>query len=66
MLTGEPLVFCYSFKLDENGVEYTVRWDYNVGLVRMTDFFKALNHPKVRSPGANRIDPEHRSLIAKW
>lgn len=23
-------------------------WDYNVGLVRMTPFFKCCNYPKVR------------------
>ncbi|KAJ2901970.1 hypothetical protein MKZ38_001160 [Zalerion maritima] len=39
-------VFYYNFKIDGNDTEYTVRWDYNVGLVRMTDFFKALNYPK--------------------
>jgi len=36
--------------LPDDDVEYTVMWDYNVGLVRMTPFFKCCNYPKVRLP----------------
>lgn len=38
-------------------------WDYNVGLVRMTPFFKCCNYPKVRlppmvlRPGSHRKQP---------
>ena len=31
----------------EDNKEYVVLWDYNVGLVRMTPFFKSLKHSKV-------------------
>jgi hypothetical protein len=31
--------------------EYTVMWDYNIGLVRLTPFFKSCNYGKVgRNP----------------
>ncbi|KAF2458756.1 transcription regulator HTH, apses-type DNA-binding domain-containing protein, partial [Lineolata rhizophorae] len=46
-------VFQYTFKLpwqepDENGKipEHVVMWDYNVGLVRITPFFKCFKYPK--------------------
>ena len=38
-------VFQYVFKVED--VEYVVMWDYNVGLVRMTPFFKCCKYPKV-------------------
>ncbi|KAK4236641.1 hypothetical protein C8A03DRAFT_35432 [Achaetomium macrosporum] len=37
-------VFHYDFKFD--GDDFTVMWDYNVGLVRMTPFFKCRGFPK--------------------
>ncbi|KAK0704250.1 hypothetical protein B0T21DRAFT_387833 [Apiosordaria backusii] len=45
-------VFEYSFKLPRDSRlrsenTYTVMWDYNVGLVRMTPFFKCLEYSKV-------------------
>ena len=30
---------------------YVVMWDYNVGLVRVTPFFKACGYSKVAYPG---------------
>ncbi|KAK4174938.1 hypothetical protein QBC36DRAFT_312465 [Triangularia setosa] len=44
-------VFEYSFKLPKDSPlrsdnTYTVMWDYNVGLVRMTPFFKCLEYGK--------------------
>ena len=42
-----PKVFQYTYKLPGEEKEYTVVWDYNVGLVRMTPFFKSLKHSKV-------------------
>ena len=38
-------VFQYVFKVED--AEYVVMWDYNVGLVRMTPFFKCCKYPKV-------------------
>ncbi|TRX93094.1 hypothetical protein FHL15_005962 [Xylaria flabelliformis] len=39
-------VFQYVFKVPGNDVEYAVMWDYNIGLVRMTPFFKCCKYPK--------------------
>ncbi|KAH6634574.1 hypothetical protein B0J18DRAFT_406205 [Chaetomium sp. MPI-SDFR-AT-0129] len=39
-------VFSYSFKVPGNDTNYTVMWDYNVGLVRMTSFFKCRGYSK--------------------
>lgn len=40
-------MFQYSFKAPGDDSEYTVMWDYNVGLVRMTPFFKCCKYSKV-------------------
>ncbi|KAL6707750.1 hypothetical protein ACN47E_003871 [Coniothyrium glycines] len=39
-------VFQYTYKLPHEDKEYTVVWDYNVGLVRMTPFFKSCKYTK--------------------
>ncbi|KAI1487176.1 hypothetical protein F5X96DRAFT_687343 [Biscogniauxia mediterranea] len=39
-------VFQYVFRVPGDDTEYTVMWDYNVGLVRMTPFFKCCKYPK--------------------
>ena len=40
-------VFQYEFKVPRDDRVYTVMWDYNIGLVRITPFFKCCNHSKV-------------------
>lgn len=40
------LVFQYVFKIPGDETEYAVMWDYNVGLVRMTPFFKCCKYSK--------------------
>lgn len=40
-------MFQYRFKAPGDDSEYTVMWDYNVGLVRMTPFFKCCKYSKV-------------------
>jgi len=40
-------VFQYTFKLPGEDKDYTVMWDYNVGLVRITPFFKCCKYSKV-------------------
>ena len=40
-------VFQYTFKLPGDGRQYTVMWDYNIGLVRITPFFKCCQYAKV-------------------
>jgi hypothetical protein len=42
-------VFQYTFKIPGEDAEYPVLWDYNVGLVRITPFFKCCKYSKVRS-----------------
>ncbi|KAL2111428.1 hypothetical protein VUR80DRAFT_10093 [Thermomyces stellatus] len=39
-------VFKYDFKPPGDDNEYTVMWDYNIGLVRMTPFFKCCQYSK--------------------
>src|SRR5438105_3271035 len=43
-------VFQYIFKAPGDEIEYMVMWDYNVGLVRMTPFFKCCKYSKVNQP----------------
>jgi hypothetical protein len=45
--TDSWVVFQYTFKIPGDDKEYVVVWDYNVGLVRMTPFFKSLKYSKV-------------------
>jgi hypothetical protein len=40
-------VFHYTYKRPGEDKEYVVVWDYNVGLVRMTPFFKSCKFSKV-------------------
>ena len=42
-------VFQYTFRVPGDDKEYTVMWDYNVGLVRVTPFFKCCKYSKVGS-----------------
>ncbi|KAL2024499.1 hypothetical protein VTK56DRAFT_7542 [Thermocarpiscus australiensis] len=46
--TGREMfeVFQYDFKVPGDDTSYTVMWDYNVGLVRMTPFFKCRGYSK--------------------
>ncbi|KAK1836936.1 hypothetical protein QBC39DRAFT_326353 [Podospora conica] len=39
-------VFQYEFRLPGDDQVYTVLWDYNIGLVRMTPFFKCCRYSK--------------------
>lgn len=51
------LVFQYTFVVPEDPDHklYTVMWDYQIGLVRITPCFKACGFSKVSSPGNRRI-----------
>ncbi|KAL8996080.1 MAG: hypothetical protein Q9169_004319 [Polycauliona sp. 2 TL-2023] len=40
-------VYQYEFRMPHDEKKHTVMWDYNIGLVRITPFFKALEYPKV-------------------
>ncbi|OCK76325.1 DNA-binding domain of Mlu1-box binding protein MBP1, partial [Lepidopterella palustris CBS 459.81] len=39
-------VFQYTYKVPGDDREYTVLWDYNIGLVRITPFFKCCKYSK--------------------
>jgi hypothetical protein len=49
-------VFQYTYKRPGEEKEYVVVWDYNVGLVRMTPFFKSCKYSKV-SPSRHGVGP---------
>ncbi|TWU76473.1 hypothetical protein ED733_007235 [Metarhizium rileyi] len=46
--TGRECIeaFRYTFQIPTNPAIFTVMWDYNIGLVRMTPFFKCMGYPK--------------------
>ncbi|KAF5569228.1 apses transcription factor xbp1 [Fusarium phyllophilum] len=48
-------VFKYEFTLAEQNTEYAVMWDYNVGLVRMTPFFKCRGYGKANNSGKDLL-----------
>ena len=47
------VVFQYTFKVPGEEREYTIMWDYNIGLVRITPFFKCCKWSKVGSSTAS-------------
>ena len=56
-------VFQYTFKVPSDDKEYTVMWDYNVGLVRVTPFFKCCKYSKVPISFLNKsMDPSADSI----
>ena len=48
-LTLVYAVFQYNFQRPGDNTEFTIMWDYKVGLVRMTHFFKCCGYSKVRT-----------------
>ncbi|KAL7915909.1 hypothetical protein GGI35DRAFT_10621 [Trichoderma velutinum] len=62
--TGRESIEVFKYEFCYNETTYTVMWDYNVGLVRMTPFFKCLGYAKTkpsqmldRNPGLRDISP---------
>ncbi|OPB38248.1 hypothetical protein A0O28_0013520 [Trichoderma guizhouense] len=62
--TGRESIEVFKYEFCYNEATYTVMWDYNVGLVRMTPFFKCLGYAKTkpsqmldRNPGLRDISP---------
>jgi hypothetical protein len=47
LLVYSRLVFQYTFRLPGDEKNWTVMWDYNIGLVRTTHLFKCNDYPKV-------------------
>ncbi|KAG9247818.1 transcription regulator HTH, apses-type DNA-binding domain-containing protein [Calycina marina] len=50
-------VFQYIFKIPGEDKDYTVMWDYNIGLVRITPFFKCLKHTKTMPAKMLNLNP---------
>ncbi|KAH8884753.1 hypothetical protein GQ53DRAFT_696999, partial [Thozetella sp. PMI_491] len=55
-------VFQYSFKVSGDETEYIVMWDYNVGLVRMTPFFKCCKYSKTTPAKMLNLNPGLRDI----
>ena len=54
------IAFQYSFKMPGESKEHHAMWDYNIGLVRMTAWFKCLKYPKVSE--ANKLIGQYLHL----
>ncbi|RMZ73847.1 APSES transcription factor Xbp1 [Pyrenophora seminiperda CCB06] len=54
---NSTIVFQYTYKRPGEDKEYVVVWDYNVGLVRMTPFFKSCKYSKTIPAKALRENP---------
>ncbi|KAE8447792.1 hypothetical protein EG329_010186 [Mollisiaceae sp. DMI_Dod_QoI] len=50
-------VFQYVFKVPGDEKEYTVMWDYNIGLVRITPFFKCCKYSKTTPAKMLNMNP---------
>ncbi|KAL1901318.1 hypothetical protein Sste5346_001723 [Sporothrix stenoceras] len=55
-------VFQYVFKVPGDDKEYHVMWDYNVGLVRMTPFFKCCKYSKTTPAKMLNLNPGLRDI----
>ncbi|EPE03146.1 apses transcription factor xbp1 [Ophiostoma piceae UAMH 11346] len=55
-------VFQYVFKVPGDDKEYHVMWDYNVGLVRMTPFFKCCKYSKTTPAKMLGLNPGLRDI----
>ncbi|KAH6855786.1 hypothetical protein B0I37DRAFT_350926 [Chaetomium sp. MPI-CAGE-AT-0009] len=49
--------FHYDFKIPGDDTNYTVMWDYSVGLVRMTSFFKCRGYSKTTPAKMLNLNP---------
>ncbi|KAF1813790.1 hypothetical protein P152DRAFT_394050, partial [Eremomyces bilateralis CBS 781.70] len=55
-------VFQYTFQLPGEDKKYTVMWDYNIGLVRITPFFKACKYSKTTPAKVLNVNPGLRDI----
>ncbi|KXJ95642.1 hypothetical protein Micbo1qcDRAFT_201004 [Microdochium bolleyi] len=55
-------VFQYTFTYPPGKNTYTVMWDYNVGLVRITPFFKCCGHPKTMPAKMLNLNPGLKTI----
>ncbi|KAF4546082.1 APSES transcription factor protein [Lasiodiplodia theobromae] len=55
-------VFHYTFVLPGDDVKWTVMWDYNVGLTRITHFFKCCKYSKTTPARAISLNPGLRDI----
>ncbi|KAF2465462.1 uncharacterized protein BDR25DRAFT_239204 [Lindgomyces ingoldianus] len=55
-------VFQYTFKIPGEERMYSVLWDYNIGLVRITPFFKCCKYPKTTPAKVLNMNPGLRDI----
>ncbi|GME48700.1 putative apses transcription factor xbp1 protein [Neofusicoccum parvum] len=55
-------VFQYTFKVPGDDHEYVVMWDYNIGLTRITPFFKCCKYSKTTPARVLNINPGLREI----
>ncbi|KIW07683.1 uncharacterized protein PV09_01623 [Verruconis gallopava] len=55
-------VFQYTFRLPGEDREYVVMWDYNIGLVRITPFFKCCKYSKTTPAKVLNANPGLRDI----
>ncbi|KAK0627517.1 transcription regulator HTH, apses-type DNA-binding domain-containing protein, partial [Immersiella caudata] len=55
-------VFQYEFRLPGEEAVYTVMWDYHIGLVRMTPFFKCCKYSKTTPAKMLGLNPGLRDI----
>lgn len=59
----DRLVFQYTFTIPGEDKEWTVMWDYNIGLVRTTHLFKCNDYSKVCLLSSRRVPNDMLSLL---
>ncbi|QPG94794.1 hypothetical protein C2857_006992 [Epichloe festucae Fl1] len=62
--TGREFIeaFRYTFQVPDQAPVYTVMWDYSIGLVRMTPFFKSMGYAKTKPSQALDKNPGLRDV----
>ncbi|GAB0132707.1 hypothetical protein EsDP_00001135 [Epichloe bromicola] len=62
--TGRGFIeaFKYTFQVPDQAPVYTVMWDYSIGLVRMTPFFKSMGYAKTKPSQALDKNPGLRDV----
>ncbi|KAF4307356.1 putative apses transcription factor xbp1 protein [Botryosphaeria dothidea] len=55
-------VFQYTFRVPGDDHEYVVMWDYNIGLTRITPFFKCCKYSKTTPARVLNINPGLREI----
>ncbi|QDS73056.1 hypothetical protein FKW77_009667 [Venturia effusa] len=60
--TYQRTVFQYTYMIPGDAKEYTVMWDYNIGLVRITPFFKSCKYTKTTPAKVLNVNPGLKNI----